>query len=257
MKYNINPKYQTNSYVYENDTITLELGVNDKKIKWVSDDENIAIVDQDGNVTGIKSGTVTIKVSLEEDSNLYKEFLIVVVDKEISEALKVVLEAHESNIYVESDLPIGAGTPVYYADVIRSVSKILYNDELVINTKYNKATNDKYGDELQNRILEGYDFITVHYTGSMGKGDTAEAIAKYFAKPLSSVKTSIHYTTGNDGVFKGMDEIYRAAHAGDDGSIDTVEKFEYRDTPVEVLPTDPKFPVVSITKYEANPVPPV
>ncbi len=245
--------YETNSYVEINDTIKINatfISHDDDilPVVWSSSDENIAIVDQDGNVTGIKSGTVTIKVSLEEDSNLYKEFLIVVVDKEISEALKVVLEAHESNIYVESDLPIGAGTPVYYADVIRSVSKILYNDELVINTKYNQATNDKYGDELQNRILEGYDFITVHYTGSMGKGDTAEAIAKYFAKPLSSVKTSIHYTTGNDGVFKGIDEEYRAAHAGDDGSIDTVEKFEYRDTPVEVLPTDPKFPVVSITK---------
>ena len=245
--------YETNSYVEINDTIKINatfISHDDDilPLVWSSSDENIAIVDQDGNVTGIKSGTVTIKVSLEEDSNLYKEFLIVVVDKEISEALKVVLEAHESNIYVESDLPIGAGTPVYYADVIRSVSKILYNDELVINTKYNQATNDKYGDELQNRILEGYDFITVHYTGSMGKGDTAEAIAKYFAKPLSSVKTSIHYTTGNDGVFKGIDEEYRAAHAGDDGSIDTVEKFEYRDTPVEVLPTDPLFPVVSITK---------
>ena len=245
--------YETNSYVEINDTIKINatfISHDDEilPVVWSSNDEKIAVVDQDGNVTGLNKGTVIIKVSLEKDSNLYKEFLINVIDEEISEALKVVLSAHESNVHAEYNLPIGAGTPVYYADILGSISKILYNDELVINTKYNKATNDKYGAELQNRILEGYDFITVHYTGSMGKGDTAEAIAKYFAKPLSSVKTSIHYTTGNDGVFKGMDEIYRAAHAGDDGSIDTVEKFEYRDTPVEVLPTDPKFPVVSITK---------
>ena len=245
--------YETNSYVKINDTIKINATFysHDNEILpiiWSSNDENIAVVDSDGNVTGLKKGSVIIKTSLEQDANLYKEFIIAVVDEEISDALEVVLDAHESNIHVEYDLPIGAGTPVYYADIIGSVSKILYNDELVINTKYNKATNDKYGDELQNRLLEGYDFITVHYTGSMAKGDTAEAIAKYFAKPLTSVKTSIHYTTGNDGVFKGMDEIYRAAHAGDDGSIDTVEKFEYRDTPLEVLPNDPLFPVVSITK---------
>jgi hypothetical protein len=45
-----------------------------------------------------------------------------------------------------------------------------------------------------------------------------------------------------------MDEVYRAAHAGDDGSLETVAKFEWLDTPVVVLPTDPEFPVVTITK---------
>ena len=245
--------FETNSYVKINDTIKINATFyspdNDVlPVIWTLDNNKIAEVDQDGNITGLMSGSVLVKVSTQHDPNLYKEFTIAVVDEQVDEALQLVLDSHESNIHVEYDLPIGAGVPVYYTDVIGSISKILYNDELVINTKYNKATNEKYGDELKNRLLEGYDFITVHYTGSMGKGDTAEAIAKYFAKPLSSVKTSIHYTTGNDGVFKGLDEIYRAAHAGDDGSLETVEKFEYRDTPVEVLPTDPKFPVVSITK---------
>jgi N-acetylmuramoyl-L-alanine amidase CwlA len=133
-------------------------------------------------------------------------------------------------------------------DILGSVSKLLYNEALTIDMTYNKATNDKYGSELQNRLLDSVEFITVHYTGSMNSGDTAEAMAKYFAKPLSSVKTSIHYTTGNDGIYRGMDEVYRAAHAGDDGSLETVAKFEWLDTPVNVLPTDPKFPVVTITK---------
>ena len=245
--------YETNSYVNVNDTIKINSTYYSSygeqlPLIWESSNENIAIVDNEGNVTGLNKGSVTIKAIVESDNNIFQEFLILVVDEELDEAVKLILDAHESNVCTEYNLPIGAGTPVYYKDIIGSISKILFNDDLVINNKYNQATNDKYGEELQNRILEGYDLITVHYTGSMGKGDTAEAIAKYFSEPLSSVKTSIHYTTGNDGVFRGMDEKYRAAHAGDDGSIDTVEKFEYRETNLEVLPNDPLFPVVSITK---------
>ena len=49
-------------------------------------------------------------------------------------------------------------------------------------------------------------------------------------------------------IYKGLDEQYRAAHAGDDGSRNTVSKFSWIDTPVEVLDTDPEFPIVTITK---------
>ena len=51
-----------------------------------------------------------------------------------------------------------------------------------------------------------------------------------------------------EDIYKGMDEIYRAAHAGDDGSLNTVSKFEWLDTPVRVKEGDPEIPVVSITK---------
>ena len=242
--------YDTTSYVSTDSAIKLNAEYVDslgKKhdVVWSSLNSAIAFVDSEGIVTGLKEGTAYIRASY---NNKYQDFLVTVISKEVSVALQTVLDAHVSNIFVEYNLGIGAGTPVYYMDIIGSVSKLLYNEDLVINTKYNQATNDKYGDELKNRILESVEFITVHYTGSMASGDTAEAIAKYFAKPLSSVKTSIHYTTGNDGIFRGMDEVYRAAHAGDDGSLDTVAKFEWLDTPVTVLSTDPKFPVVSITK---------
>lgn len=245
--------YDTNSYVTINDVIKLNAvyynDANQKNtITWESLNPDIALVDEEGYVTGLAKGVAFIRARVTNRQAVYQDFVVTVVDKEISDALKVVLNAHESNVYIEYNLGIGAGTPVYYTDIIGSVSKLLFSDELVINNKYSQATEDKYGSELQNRLLESVEFITVHYTGSMNSGDTAEAIAKYFAKPLSSVATSIHYTTGNDGVFRGMNEIYRAAHAGDDGSLDTVAKFEWRDTPVLVLPTDPEFPVVTITK---------
>ncbi len=243
--------YATNSYVTIDSVIQLNASyINSlgkkEDVKWESLNKDIASVDGDGSVTGLKVGNAYIRAYVSDTK--YQDFLVTVVNKEMSVALQTVLDAHVSNVFVEYNLGIGAGTPVYYMDIIGSVSKLLYNEVLTIDNTYNAATNNKYGAELQNRLLESVELITVHYTGSMGAGDTAEAIAKYFAKPLSSVKTSIHYSTGNDGIFRGMDEIYRAAHAGDDGSLDTVAKFSWLDTPVSVLPTDPKFPVVTITK---------
>lgn len=246
-------RYETNSYVSINETITLFAeyvsSKNERKeVIWESLNEDVATVDENGVVTGVQEGLATIRAKVIDDDSLYEDFIVTVVGENISEALKVLLAAHESNVYVEYNLPIGAGTPAYYADILGSVSRLLFNDKLVIDKTYNAATNAKYGDTLKDRVMESIEFITVHYTGSMGAGSDAKAHGAYFALPLSQNKTSIHYSTGNDGVYLGMDEIYRAAHAGDDGSEETVTKFEWLDTPVEVLSTDPLFAEVSISK---------
>ena len=244
--------YETNSYVEIGEYIKLNaIFINplnqQENVIWDTLTPDIAGVDALGNVIGVEKGIATIR-AYSKDRKQYQDFIVTVLNNEVSEALQLVLDSHVSNVFTSYNLGIGAGTPVYYSDIFGSVSRLLYNKELEIDTTYSKATEDKYGDELQNRLLESVEFITVHYTGGMTKGSTAKATAAYFAKPLSQVNTSIHYCSGNDGVYKGMSEIYRAAHAGDDGSLETVSKFEWLDTPVEVKPTDPETPVVSITK---------
>ena len=245
--------YDSTSYVVIGEDIKLNAKYinsdnQEVAVTWSSVDPTIATVDANGNVVGVKEGLATIRATVVGDETEYQDFIVTVITNETFDALEFILSSHESNVHVQYELPVGAGTPSYYADIVGSVSKLLYNDELVLDLTYNKATNDKYGTDLEGRRMESIEFITVHYTGNMNKGADAEANAEWFAQPLSSNNTSIHYVTGNDGVFKGLDEQYRAAHAGDDGSSSTVAKFEWRDTPVEVLPTDPKFPVVTITK---------
>ncbi|MBQ2892458.1 MAG: N-acetylmuramoyl-L-alanine amidase [Bacilli bacterium] len=244
-----NVSYHTNSYVGIGDTIIIDAAYVDElnnhyKVAFTPINDFIS-VDNNGVVRGLKEGIGIVRISY---GDLYKDIPVTVLANNLSDALALIINGHESNVYVEYELGIGAGGPAYYTDIIGSVSKLLYNEELEINLQYNEATNNKYKDELKNRLLESVEFITVHYTGSMGKNDTAKAIAAYFALPLTQNKTSIHYSTGNDGIYRGMDEIYRAAHAGDDGSLETVEKFEWLDTGLDVLENDPKFPVVSITK---------
>ena len=245
--------YETVSYTAVGEQIKLNAAYIDKaqnrcEIAWKSLDEAIATVDESGCVRGVAAGVVGIRVYLVEDESCYQDFVVTVLPEEISEGLQLVLDAHESNVFVKHDLPIGAGVPNYYSDIFGSVSRLLYNYDLVIDETYRQKSNEKYGDDLKNRVMKSIEFITVHYTAGFNAGADANAHGEWFSQPLSENDTSIHYSTGNDGVYKGLDEQYRAAHAGDGGSFDTLSGFSWIDTPVEILDTDPEFPIVSITE---------
>lgn len=242
--------YETTSYVSVNDVIKLNarlIGRNTSSIVWKSNDPTIAMVDAEGNVTGLKPGYVTIVAMDKEDEDVNLEFFVTVVSSEISEELALLLDAHESNIFIRYHLNIG---PVgeenyYYSDIFGSASKLLTNESLVINRDFEAAMKDKYSASYESRRMESIEFITVHYTGNMKSGSNAKANMNYFSSKDNSV--SIHYTTGNDGIYSGLDEHYRAAHAGDDGSANFVDKFAWLDTNIPVLDTDQEFPVVTIT----------
>ena len=86
--------------------------------------------------------------------------------------------------------------------------------------------------------MSSIDFVTVHYTGNMAAGADAEANAGYFVG--TGTDTSIHYTTGNDGVFHCLDNQYAAAHAGHKGG------FSWIKTNITVSASDPKYPTFGI-----------
>ncbi len=244
--------YETVSYVSVGNSIKLNASYINKEeqvldVEWSSLDETMATVDAEGYVIGGKVGTATIRATVKGNADIYQDFVVTVIDEEISEALAVVLNSHQSNIFTKYELGIGAGVPNYYADIFGSVSQLLFNKELVIDTTYNQKTNEKYGDTLKDRLMESIEFITVHYTAGFNASADGAAHGSYFAQPLSSNATSIHYSTGNDGVFKGLDEEYAAAHAGDGSGTEEANRITWTDTPVEVLDTDPKFPEVTIT----------
>ena len=245
--------YETVSYVNVGASIKLNAQYIDAKtavhdVEWSSLDTAAATVDAEGYVTGLKVGTVKIRATVKGQPDKYQDFVVTVVDEELNEIMNFILSAHESNIFVKHDLPIGAGTPNYYSDIFGSVSDILFNKELEIDTTYNQKTNEKYGADLESRVMKSIEFITVHYTAGFNPTAGAKAHGEWFSQDLSSNNTSIHYSTGNDGIYKGLDEKYAAAHAGDGGATDPDYHFEWIDTPVEVLDTDPKFPVTTITE---------
>lgn len=219
-KYNINPSYETNSYVFVNEEIKLNLGLENENIKWISSNEKTASVNN-GIVRGITEGNVVINAYLEND--LLFSFNVLVLEKNKDEIIYDLLSAHNSNIYHNNDLWIN-GKHGYLADIYESVSKILFED-LKINDTYLEQGNKKW-EEQCNENMKSIEFITVHYTANVGKGANASAHGKYFVNP--NQPTAIHYNTGNDGIYLCLDNNKRAAHAGDSaGPI-----FEWLDTNV-------------------------
>ena len=231
--------YKTESYVKAGDSIELVaryVGGSSSALTWTSADEAIATVDDSGVVTGVKAGTTTIKVALADNAEEYAEFTVTVLDSELSDVLQFIVDSHESNVFARYDLNIG---DTYNADILGSVNEILFNEAFAPNTKYLAQGNAKYAGQDRTMTPE---FITVHYTGNMAPKADAAANAGYFVQPVAENSTSIHYTTGNDGVFHCMDVTTRAAHAGDTSSSDSVGAFAWLSTgvtaPANVTPYD-------------------
>ena len=236
--------YETVSYVKVGGSIKLNASYIKRdgsatELEWSSVTPEIATVDENGKVTAVKEGLATIRVSAKGNADIKQDFVVTVLPATLSKELQEVVDAHESNAFIRWDLGIGAGGPAYYRDIYGSVSKVLYNDALVIDTKY-KETQDgistNHGAEMS-----AIDFITVHYTGNMSPKADANANAGYFANGGGG--TSIHYVTGNDGVFYCLDEKYGGYHAGDS----SMGERKWIKTGIKATSDDPETPVWGIS----------
>ena len=247
----IDGSYETNSYVKVGESINL-LGEIIRKdhsranLNWSTLNSDIATVDSEGKVTGVAAGLATIVGTDPKNADLKLEYAVLVLDQDPTGLLDLALRSNNSNIFTRYNLLIGW---TYTMDILGSVSKIFAGSELEKNTSYYATANQQdtnYGE------MASTEFITVHYTGNMASGATAAANASYMS---SSKDVSIHYVTGNDGVFYCLDEKLGAWHAGDSGSLSTVGEFKWMKTGVKVADGDPLYPEFTISNdfyYEIN-----
>ena len=252
----IEASYETNSYVNVNESIKLNANVvykdgTNSGVVWSALNPEIATIDENGNVTGVAAGLARFVATAANNPELKLEFVVTVLEGEQSEMMQFILDNHESNIFTRYNLGIGAGVPDYYMDIFGSVSKLLFNNPLEIDaTRENKEVEGATGDYFES--MTSIEFITVHYTGNMSSGADAEANANYF---VGDNAVSIHYTTGNDGVYKCLTHDKGAWHAGDSGALDVAGLFKWMPTGVLVGENDPQYPVFTISDdfyYEIN-----
>ena len=218
--------FESSSFVAVGETIELfgkVVGATDT-IKWSSLDETIATVDQNGVVTGVKAGTVKIVAEAANDATVKLEYFVTVLEGEQDDIVEFILAQHNANIYTYYDMVVGGD---YSVDIYSSISKLFYNHELYINTDY-VDDGDNSGNLYKNANIEeqygGLQFITFHYTGTMGKGADPDNIVKSMTSASSSV--SIHFATGNmangnytdtqvSDVYQALSLEHGAWHAGD------------------------------------------
>ncbi len=242
--------YETNSFVGIGESIKLNADYVKRdgtkaSIIWSSLDESLATVDNDGIVTAHKEGLAQIRATV-KDTNEKFDFTVTVLNNELSDALKLVIENHNSNALVEYNLGIGAGTPEYYYDVVGSVNNILFDPLKIDRTYYDKLPSGtkNYGP------MTSVEFICVHYTGNMNVGADADNNCDYFNN--LGYDASIHFVTGRSNLYKdyceeeyyafaGLNEKYGAWHASTGKNAIVWDK-----TGVKYSEADPETPVISI-----------
>lgn len=239
--------YETNSYTTVGESIKinnyyLQSTTKITDLTWESKNPNIATV-SNGTVTGVSAGTATIRSALKSNPSIYVDFAITVLPDSLSDIAKIIVNAHNSNIFTRYNLLVGTkneGDYGYLKDMIGSVSDLLFNNPLEIDTKY-LATGNANKVYFENLVADnGLEFITVHYTGNFASGADTDNNASYFA---SAADVSIHYVTGNHGkysngtissqVYKVLDHAHGAFHAGDSDAINHVGEFQWMPTGVQ------------------------
>ena len=202
-------KYNFNPYVEVDDTIKIDLksyGFEESEVSWISSNENIAIVNEIGEVTGVSNGTVIIK-AIAEEYNVEKSIIVEVYEsiESMSEVEQFILSIMNSYSYAvtagNSLCNDEVSNPQLYS-IYRSATYYLFED-LKIDTE--SFARDGSAPLINNKV----EYITIHDTWGMKRN--ARELAQYFQTDI----TSVHYTIGNDGIYQIIRLTDKAAHAGD------------------------------------------
>lgn len=135
---------------------------NNKTVQYVSENTNIATVDDTGIITAVKSGNTNIQVFSEEDEDINQSIQVNVIEKIAEEDL-----SFSGNIRVNGNEMSGI------EEENRTVEKLLEN--IFVSEKYQVQIVDKSGNILQSNNLVGTGSKVQIFTNT----DTQTLIAEY------------------------------------------------------------------------------
>ena len=173
-------------------------------LAYTSSDETVATVDETGKVTALAAGSavITARVGSTETKNA---ITITVKDgATLDEVTKYVMSIMRAEAFTSGAYDYDDNGKEYFYQINRGASWFLFEDLNIKDTYRRTFSEDR-------TFRDGVKYICIHDTGNMSKGATAAANAQYFM----TADTSIHFVTGNDGIFAGVDLTQRAGHAGD------------------------------------------
>ena len=219
----IDGSYETDTYVEPENNIKLVASVHSKnpgKILWRSKNPDIATVDEDGLVTGVKPGFATIEAYVEGHEEVNLTFGVTIISLEESDFFGIITKAHNPEIFVNHNLNVAY---TYLTDVIGSANDLLFNYNYEVHKDHIIPTTHE---NRPGTKIDNMEFITVHYTAGTPKSSNGENTAIYFNGTNAA---SANYCVGNDGIWECIPAGEVAWHAGDG----THTKFEWIKTGVK------------------------
>ena len=130
-------------YLVKGDTVTLTTTVEpsdaaNKSIVWSSSNEGVATVDQNGKVTAVGQGTVSIK-AMNDDSGVYGEQVITVYDNTpITKTVNVWVTNESQDVSYQFNIPVN-GTEVSPSQVAHNTTK---GDKTLVSTAQFRVLNN-------------------------------------------------------------------------------------------------------------------
>ena len=130
-------------YLVKGNTVTLGTTVEpsdaaDKSIVWSSSNEEVAKVDQNGKVTAVGQGTVSIK-AMNDDSGVYGEQVITVYDNTpITQTVNVWVTNEAQGVSYQFNIPVN-GTEVSPSQVAHNTTK---GDKTLVSTAQFRVLNN-------------------------------------------------------------------------------------------------------------------
>lgn len=201
--------YNTTPYVEIGDSIKINCecyGFTSDDIIWLSSNENIAVVNEIGEVTGLNKGTVEI-IAKSNKYNLEKAITVEVYDDieskdAVEQFVLSIMNSYSNSVTAANSRSNYEVVNPYFYSIYRGPIKYLFED-LEIDTESYKR--DGAAPLVNNKV----EYITIHDTWALQR--TAKGIAEYFLTDI----TSVHYAAGNDGIYQIIRLTDKAAHAGD------------------------------------------
>ena len=130
-------------YLVKDDTVTLTTTVEpgdaaNKSIVWSSSNNDVATVDQNGKVTAVGQGTVSIK-AMNDDSGVYGEQVITVYDNTpITKTVNVWVTNESQDVSYQFNIPVN-GTEVSPSQVAHNTTK---GDKTLVSTAQFRVLNN-------------------------------------------------------------------------------------------------------------------
>jgi len=206
-------------------------------IVWASSNEEVATIDEAGHVTMVYAGEVTMTATaLGTEINAFVTFTVVPTPIEILDLIHVA-----NSVYDPAVMFWGNDNPLYNSvfEVYGSVTDYYFGSVPAINTNYMLSPTAANFDG--GTLSPGVEYIVVHDTANATAG--AQANASWMVNPANT-GSSWHFTIGNDGIFRGLEDNMIGWHAGDG-----VRDYGLNDTGIQAPNDDPVVLGISVDGF--------